>query len=89
MKTLVDRIAALGAPLKKYPLAYRGIGLVVALIAYSAGVLLVDSLTHIGFLVVLVALYFLPAVLRAWLLFYWQLREELSAWRGRRSGKAF
>lgn len=89
MKTLIDRVAALGAPLKKYPLAYRAVGLVLALAFYSAGVLLVDSLTHVGFLVVLVALYFLPAVLRAWLLFYWQLREEVRVWRGRRSGKAF
>ena len=89
MKTLIDRIVALAAPLKKYPLVYRGIGLLLALTFYSAGVLLVDSITHIGFLVVLVARYFLPAVLRAWLLFYWQLREDVTAWRGRHSGKVF
>lgn len=93
MKTLFDRVTATGAaaaaPLKKYPLLYRGLGLALSLVLYSAGVLLVDMLTNIGFLVVLTAIYFLPALLRAWLLFYWQLRDEMVAWRDRRSGKAF
>lgn len=93
MKTLFDRVAATGAatvaPLKKHPLLYRSLALALALVLYSAGVLLVDALTSIGFLVVLTAIYFLPALLRAWLLFYWQLRDEVVAWRDRRSGKAF
>jgi hypothetical protein len=93
MKTLFDRVTATGAaavaPLKKHPLLYRGLGLALSLLLYSAGVLLVDALTSIGFLVVLTAIYFLPALLRAWLLFYWQLRDEVVAWRDRRSGKAF
>ena len=93
MKTLFDRVTATGAaavaPLKKYPLLYRSVGLALSLLLYLAGVLLVDALTSIGFLVVLTAIYFLPALLRAWLLFYWQLRDEVAAWRGRRSGKAF
>jgi hypothetical protein len=88
MKALIDRLVALGAPLKKHPLVYRAVGLLLALTLYSAGVLLVDSITHIGFLVALVALYFLPAVLRAWLLFYWQLRDDMKAWR-KSIGKAF
>jgi len=88
MKALIDRIVALGAPLEKHPLVYRAVGLLVVLTLYSAGVLLIDSVTHIGFLVVLVALYFLPAVLRAWLLFYWQLRDDVKAWR-KSTGKAF
>ena len=93
MKALFDRVtvaaASAVAALKKYPLLYRGLGLALSLTLYSAGVLLVDALTSIGFLVVLTAIYFLPALLRAWLLFYWQLRDEVVAWRGRRSGKAF
>ncbi len=94
MKALFDRVtvatAAAVAPLKKHPLLYRSLGLALSLTLYCAGVLLVDALTSIGFLVVLTAIYFLPALLRAWLLFYWQLREEVVAWRrGRRSGKVF
>lgn len=81
MKTLIDRIAALGAPMERYPLVYRAVGLLLVLTLYSAGVLLVDSITHIGFVVMLTALYFLPAVLRAWLLFYWQLRDDVKVWR--------
>lgn len=93
MKTLFDRVTETGAtavaPLKKYPLLYRSLGLALSLVLYLSGVMLVDALTSIGFLVVLTAIYFLPALLRAWLLFYWQLRDEVAAWRGRRSGKAF
>ncbi|MFN3714704.1 MAG: hypothetical protein ACK4SX_13690 [Alcanivoracaceae bacterium] len=91
MKTLFDRVnevsAPMLAPLKKFPLAFRGLGLMLALTLYAAGILLVDRITDIGFVVVLVALYFLPALLRAWLLFYWQLRDDISALRARRSAK--
>ena len=93
MKTLFDRVSETGAaavaPLKKHPLLYRGLGLALSLILYIAGVVLVDALTSIGFLVVLTAIYFLPALLRAWLLFYWQVRDDVREWRGRSSGKAF
>jgi hypothetical protein len=92
MKTLFDRVnevsAPVLAPLKKFPLAFRGLGLMLALTLYTAGILLVDRITDVGFVVVLGALYFLPALLRVWLLFYWQLRDEISSLRGRRSGKA-
>jgi hypothetical protein len=93
MKTLFDRVTETGAvavaPLKKYPLVYRGLGLALSLVLYLAGIVLVDALTSIGFLVVLTAIYFLPALLRAWLLFYWQVRDDVREWRGRNSGKAF
>jgi hypothetical protein len=92
MKTLFDRatevLVSMVAPLKKHLLVYRALGVMLAVTLYAAGVLLVDRATDVGFVVVLVALYFLPAVLRAWLLFYWQLRDELNAWRGRRAGGA-
>jgi len=92
MKTLFDRAiesgVALVAPLKKHLLLYRALGLALALTLYATGILLVDAATDVGFVVVLAALYFLPAVLRAWVLLYWQLRDELGGWRGRRSDRA-
>jgi hypothetical protein len=33
----------------------------------------------------LTAVYFLPAVLRAWLLFYWAARDEVRALKARRA----
>lgn len=83
MKTLFDRLndmkANALAPLRRHPLLFRATSLLVALALYVVGVAAVTSLTSVTFLVVLTALYFLPALLRAWLLFYWQLRKE---WKG-------
>ncbi|EKF75384.1 hypothetical protein A11A3_03469 [Alcanivorax hongdengensis A-11-3] len=48
-----------------------------AVAAYAAGIYLVDVATPEARLpVVLFAVYFLPAVLRSWLQFYWQLRRD-------------
>ena len=68
------------SPLKAQPLLYRALQLVFALVAYAAGVYLVDLATPDARIpVILFAVYFLPAVLRAWLQFYWQLRGDSRA----------
>ncbi|MAX54884.1 MAG: hypothetical protein CL537_05130 [Alcanivoracaceae bacterium] len=68
------------SPLKAQPLLYRALQLVFALAAYAAGVYLVDLATPDARIpVILFAVYFLPAVLRAWLQFYWQLRGDSRA----------
>ena len=68
------------SPLKAQPLLYRALQLVSALAAYAAGVYLVDLATPDARIpVILFAVYFLPAVLRAWLQFYWQLRGDSRA----------
>ncbi|MDX1804722.1 MAG: hypothetical protein R3292_11620 [Alcanivorax sp.] len=65
------------SPLKSRPLLYRALQLVFALAAYATGFYLVDLATPQARLpVVLFAVYFLPAVLRSWLQFYWQLRRD-------------
>ena len=67
-------------PLKAQPLLYRALQLVFALAAYAAGVYLVDLATPEARIpVILFAVYFMPAVLRAWLQFYWQLRGDARA----------
>ena len=66
--------------LKTHPVMLRGLQLVAVLAMYIAGVALVDAATLEARLpVILTAVYFLPAVLRAWLLFYWQLRGKPQA----------
>lgn len=68
------------APLKRHSLLYRVLALAVTLILYSAGVLAVDAMSGDAvFPVAVVAIYFLPAVLRAWLLLYWEARKSLMA----------
>lgn len=68
------------SPLKAQPLLYRALQLVFALAAYAAGVYLVDlAVPEARIPVILFAVYFLPAVLRAWLQFYWQLRGDSRA----------
>jgi len=68
------------SPLTAQPLLYRALQLVFALAAYAGGVYLVDMATPEARLpVILFAVYFLPAVLRAWLQFYWQLRGDSRA----------
>mgnify|MGYP005752064651 CR=1 FL=1 len=89
MKTLFDRVQEKGAqvvaPLKQFPLLYRGLGVVLALALYTATLVAVEALAGSVFLVVVTALYFLPAVLRAWLLFYWQVRADVKGWQLRRA----
>ena len=86
MKTLFDQIRHLrDAAHQRYPLLCRGVELLMVLALYSAGVLLVERLSSASFPVVLVALYFLPVLLRAWLQFYWKLRDELAGLRHRQA----
>lgn len=67
-------------PLKAQPVLYRVLQLVFALAAYAAGVYLVDLATPQARIpVILFAVYFMPAVLRAWLQLYWQLRGDVRA----------
>lgn len=68
------------SPLKAQPLLYRALQLVFALAAYAAGIYLVNMATPEARIpVILFAVYFLPAVLRAWLQMYWQLRGDSRA----------
>ena len=68
------------APLKAQPLLYRALQLVFALAAYAAGIYLVDLATPQARIpVILFAVYFMPAVLRAWLQLYWQMRGDVRA----------
>ena len=68
------------SPLKAQPLLYRALQLVFALAAYAAGIYLVNMATPEARIpVILFAVYFLPAVLRAWLQLYWQLRGDSRA----------
>lgn len=88
MKTMFDRAKtkadAVMAPLKKYPVLFRALGLIVTFALYVSGLLAVDALTTEARLpLVLTAVYFLPAVLRAWLLFYWALRAEVRGVKAR------
>ncbi|WP_111658093.1 hypothetical protein [Isoalcanivorax indicus] len=67
--------------MNRWPLLSRTLGLMLALVAYAAGLLAVDAATGDARMpIVLFAVFFLPAVLRAWLLVYWQVRDDL---RGR------
>ncbi|MDX1616977.1 MAG: hypothetical protein R3300_21910 [Candidatus Promineifilaceae bacterium] len=82
MKTMFDRaghaLEKVREPLRRFPLAYRGLALAITLVLYSAGVLAVDAISGEAiFPVALVAMYFLPAVLRAWMLLYWQLKDDV------------
>ncbi|MBZ2189368.1 hypothetical protein K8B33_09685 [Alcanivorax sp. JB21] len=71
--------------MNRWPLLGRTLVLMVALVAYAAGLLAVDVATGDARMpVVLLAVFFLPAVLRAWLLVYWQVRDDL---RGRFSNR--
>lgn len=93
MKTMFDRAktktALMVAPLKKHPVLYRALGLIVTLALYLSGLLVVDALTTEARLpLVLTAVYFLPAVLRAWLLFYWAVRAEVKGIKARRETHA-
>lgn len=82
---VTEKYLAAVAPLKRYPLVYRSLGLLLALVMYLAGLVLVDALSGDARLpLALTAVYFLPAVLRAWLLFYWAARDEVRALRARR-----
>lgn len=68
------------APITARPLLARSLQLLLVLCAYGAGVLLVERVSGDARVpVILFAVYFLPAVLRSWLLFYWCVRDEVKA----------
>ena len=77
METVKHTLEAALAPLKGHPLVARTLVLMLALVAYSAGLLAVDALIANRLALVLVAVFFLPAVLRAWLEVYWVARDIL------------
>ncbi|AJD49740.1 hypothetical protein S7S_16640 [Isoalcanivorax pacificus W11-5] len=69
--------------LGRWPLVYRSLVLLVALGAYFGGLLGVNALAGDARLpVVLFAVFFLPAVLRAWLMVYWLVRKDPRAETG-------
>lgn len=93
MKTMFDRVnekvtAAL-APLKRHPVTFSALSLLVVVALYVGGLMAVAAFTTETRLpLVLTGVYFLPAVLRAWLLFYWAARDEVRAVVKARSEKA-
>jgi len=74
------------APVASHPLLARSLQLMLTLALYAGGayaVALVSGEARIP--LVLYAVYFLPAALRAWLQFYWRLRDDVKALGGQRS----
>jgi hypothetical protein len=89
MKAILDRAktkqAAALASMKRYPVLFRALGLFVVVALYVAGLLTLNAFVKQSMMpLVLTGAYFLPAVLRAWMLFYWAARDEV---RSLRSGK--
>ncbi len=81
-----DTFGKLWAPVASHPLLARSLQLVLTLALYAGGayaVALVSGEARIP--LVLYAVYFLPAALRAWLQFYWRLRDDVKALGGQRS----
>lgn len=73
-----ERLENVREPLRKYPLMDRALVLTATAVVYLAVVLAVDFVSGDAvFPVLLVAMYFMPAVLRAWVLFYEQVRKEV------------
>lgn len=77
METVKHTLEAVFAPLKRNPLVARTLVLMFALVAYSAGLLAVDAVLDNRLALALVAVFFLPAVLRAWMEVYWAARDIL------------
>lgn len=72
-------------PTAEKGLPLLGLQLIVTLALYAAGfwaVLAVSGGARLP--VILFAVYFLPAVLRAWLQVYWRLRDDLKSLGGPR-----
>lgn len=73
------------APVRRWPLLAYTLQLLLALAAYAAGVVAVDTLSGDARMPVLLFLvFFLPGVLRPWLNLYWQVRRDLRGLRRRR-----
>ncbi len=78
-------IRTLWAPVAAHPLLARSLQLVLTLALYAGGAYAVALVSGEARLpLVLYAVYFLPAVLRAWLQFYWRLRDDVKALGGHR-----
>lgn len=69
-----DKIKAV---FSQHPFVQHFIGLLIALVAYAAGLMLIDSVVDTRLPLVAFAVFFLPAVLRAWLLVYWDVKADL------------
>ncbi|QJX02266.1 hypothetical protein HML84_10445 [Alcanivorax sp. IO_7] len=70
----------------------RTLQLMLAVALYAGGIAALVAVSGDSRIpVLLFAVYFLPAVLRAWLQVYWRVRDEVRGWRRRhgRTGKAF
>lgn len=75
MNTMIAQVRDI---LERAPLVTRALALMLVLVAYSGGLLAVEALSGGNRLpVLLVAVFFLPAVLRSWLQLYWQVRRDL------------
>ena len=80
------------APVTARPLLARTLGLLLTVALYAGGIAAVVAVSGEARIpVLLFAVYFLPAVLRAWLQLYWLVRDDVRGWRRRhgRTGKAF
>ena len=80
------------APVAAHPLLARTLQLMLAVALYAGGIAALVAVSGDSRIpVLLFAVYFLPAVLRAWLRVYWQVRDEVRGWRRRhgRTDKAF
>lgn len=87
MKAMFDlaktKQAAALVALKRYPLLFRALGLVVVVTLYVAGLMTLNAFVGQTMMpLILSGAYFLPAVLRAWMLFYWAARDEVRSLRG-------
>ena len=75
----------LWAPVAAHPLLARTLQLVLTLALYAGGAYAVSLVSGDARIpLVLYAVYFLPAVLRSWLQFYWRLRDDVKSLGGHR-----
>lgn len=80
-RQVMDRLTR---PVRRWPLLYRTLHLMLALTLYATGILAVDAVSGEARMPVLLFLvFFLPGVLHVWLQLYWQVRRDLRALRQR------
>ncbi|HLR17671.1 MAG TPA: hypothetical protein VK099_07345 [Alcanivoracaceae bacterium] len=73
----VNVFGNINAYLRQNPLAKYAVGFMIALAAYAAGLMLIGSAMNARWPLVAFAIFFLPAVLRAWMLVYWEVKAGL------------
>lgn len=73
----VNVSSKINAYLREKPLAKYVLGFMLALAAYAAGLMLIDSAMDARWPLVAFAVFFLPVLLRAWLLVYWEVKAGL------------